>query len=83
MRFLEVACVRPILTPCFAHVPHSAQPHSHACHSGAPDFPELRVHSQSPLGLMKLAFHFGRVVMRFLEMACVRASLSPCFAQGP
>ena len=57
--------------------------HSHACHSGVRDFPELRVYFQSPLGLVKLGFHFGRVVMRFLEMACVRGRLLPGFAQGP
>ena len=55
--------------------------HSHACHSGAPDFPEVRVYSESPSALVKLGFHFGRVVMRFLEVACVRARLTPCFTQ--
>ena len=52
----------------------------HACHSGVRDFPELRVYSKTPLGLVNLGFHFGRVVMRILEVACVRASLTPCFA---
>ena len=53
---------------------------SHACHSGARDFLEVRVYSQTPLALVKLGFHFGRVVMRLLEVACVRARLTPCFA---
>ena len=73
MRFVEVACVSTSLTPCFAHVPHSQ-----ACHSGAADFPELRVYSRTPLGLVKLRFHFSRVLMRFVEVACVRTSLNPC-----
>ena len=59
MRFVEVACVRTSLTPFFAHVPHP-----HACHSGAPDFPEMRVYSQGALCLVNLAFRFGRVLMR-------------------
>ena len=56
---------------------------SHACHSGVPDFSELRVYSRTPLGLVNLGFHFGRVVMRFLELACVRARVTPCFAFVP
>ena len=55
---------------------------SDACHSGFPDFSELRVYSQTFLGLVNLGFYFGRVVMRFLEVACVRASLTPFFAHG-
>ena len=54
--------------------------HSHACRSDARDFPEVRVYSQTPSALVKLGFHFGRVVMRFLEVAFVRARLTPCFA---
>ena len=57
--------------------------HSHACHSGGREFPELCVHSRTPLDLVNLGFHFGRVVIRFHEVACVRASLTPCFAQVP
>ena len=53
---------------------------AHACHSGARDFPELRVYSRGPLGLVNLGFQFGRVVIRFLEVACVRASLTTCLA---
>ena len=53
---------------------------SRACHSGVRDIPELRVYSRVALGLVKLGFHFGRVVMRFLEVACVRARVAPCFA---
>ena len=57
--------------------------YSHACHTGARDFPEMRVYSQSPSALVKLGFHFGRVVMRFLEVACLRGRLTSCFAQVP
>ena len=57
--------------------------HSHACHSGAPDFPELRVNTRSPLGLVYLGFHFGCVLMRFLEVACVTKRLTPYFAPVP
>ena len=57
--------------------------HSHACHSSARAFPEVCVYSQTPSALVKLGFHFGHVVMRFLKVACVRASLTPYFAQGP
>ena len=73
MLFVEVACVSTSLSPCFAHVPHSQ-----ACYSGAADFPELRVYSRAPLGLVKLRFYFSRVLMRFVEVACVRTSLNPC-----
>ena len=37
---------------------------SHAYHSGARDFPELRVYSRSPFGLVKLGFYLG-------ALACV------------
>ena len=57
--------------------------HSHACHSSAPYFPELRVYSRRPFGLVRLGFHFGRVVMRFVEVACVSSSLTPCFSLVP
>ena len=56
---------------------------SHACHSGVRDFPELRVYSRTPLGLVNLEFHLDRVVMRFLEVACVRERLTPYFALAP
>ena len=55
--------------------------HLHACHSGAHDFPELRVYSRGPLGLVKLGFRFGCVGMRYVEVACVRTSLPHSFAQ--
>ena len=54
-------------------------PHSHACHSGARDFPELRVYSPTPLGLVHLRFHFGLVVIRFVEVASVSTRLIPFF----
>ena len=57
--------------------------HSHACHSGVPDFPELRVYFRRPLGLVNLGFHFGRVGLRFVEVACVSTSITPCFALVP
>ena len=50
---------------------------------GAGDFPELRVYSQDPLGVANLAFHFGRVGKRLVEVACVSTSLTPCCAQVP
>ena len=53
---------------------------SGACHYGGRDFPELCVYSRVPFGLVNLGFHFGRVVMRFPEVACVRAGLTPSFA---
>ena len=53
---------------------------SQACHSGARDFPELRLYSLNPSSLVNLGFHFGRVVMRFVEVACVSTRLTPCFA---
>ena len=56
---------------------------THACQSAARDFPELRVHSRGPLGIVNLGFLSGRVVMRFLEVACVRTSLHLCFALVP
>ena len=57
--------------------------HSHARHFGAPDFPEFRVYSQTSSALDNLGFHFGRVVMRLLYVAGVRARLIPCFARLP
>ena len=57
--------------------------HSHACHSGAPDIPELRVYFRDPSGLVNLGFYFGRIGMRYLEVACVSTSLTPWFAQVP
>ena len=49
---------------------------SHAWHSGVRYFPELRVYSRVPLGLVNLGLHFGRVIMRFLKVGCERASLA-------
>ena len=57
--------------------------HSHACHSSARDFPESRAYSRGPLGVVNLGFHFGRVGMSYGDMACVRTSLPPLFAQVP
>ena len=76
MRFVEVARVNTRLTPFFC-----AASHSHACHSGARDFPDWRVYSPTPtpLGLVQLRFHFGRVVMCFLEVARVSRRLTPFF----
>ena len=54
--------------------------HSHACHSSAPYFPELRAYSRGPLGLVNLGLHFGPVVMRFVEVAWVSTSLFPLCA---
>ena len=56
---------------------------SHACHSSARDLPELRIYTRSPLGLVNMAFHFGCVVMRFVEVTCVSTSPSPWFALVP
>ena len=53
---------------------------SRASHSGVRDFTELCVYSRVAPGLVNLGFHFGRVAMRFLQVACVRARLAPCFA---
>ena len=47
------------------------------------DFPELHVYSRGPVGLGNLGFYFGSVVMRFVEVACASASLTPCFAHVP
>ena len=71
---MEVACVSTKLTPFFRTASDS-----HACHSGARDFPELRVYSPTSLGLVHLGFHFGRVVRGFMEVACVRTRLTPFF----
>ena len=62
---------------------NSGQTESDACHSGVRSFPELRVYSRAPLRLVNLGFHFVRVVMRFLEVACVRGGLTPCFGHVP
>ena len=56
---------------------------SHAHHSGVHDSPELRVYSRLALGLANLGFHFGRVFMSFLEVACVRAGLTHWFVAVP
>ena len=53
---------------------------SHACHSGARDFPGLRVYSRGPQCLANLGFYFGRFVMLFVEVACVSTSLHPSLA---
>ena len=74
MCFVEVAGVSTWLTPFFCTASHS-----HACHSGARDFPELRVYSPIPLGLVHLGFHFGRVVMCFVKVARVSTRLTPFF----
>ena len=57
--------------------------YSNAWHSGARDFPELRVYSPGVLGLVNLRFRFGRVAMRYVEVACVSTSLHPWSAQVP
>ena len=51
--------------------------HSHACHSSGLDFPALGIYSSTPLGLGKLGFRFGSVLMRFVEVAGVSTSLTP------
>ena len=56
---------------------------SNACHSGARDFPELRVYFRGPLALVNLGFCLGLVGMRYVEVACVSRSLHPWFAQVP
>ena len=48
-----------------------------------PLFPGVGVYSRSPLGLVNLGFYFRGVVMRFLEVACLREGLTPCFAHVP
>ena len=35
------------------------------------------------MGLVNLGFRFRRVVMRYVEVACVSTSLHPWFAQVP
>ena len=74
MCFVQVARVSTRLTPFFCTASHS-----HACHSVARDFPELRVYSLIPLGLVHQEFHFGRVVMRFVKVAGVSKRLTPFF----
>ena len=72
------ACkAHPLLCTCGSN---AGVTDSHACHSGVRDFPELRVYSQVPLGLLKVELHFGRVLIRFLEVGYVRARLTLCFA---
>ena len=56
---------------------------SNECHSVFRDFPELRVYSRRPLDIVSLGFRFGRVGMRYVEVACVSTSVHPCFAQVP
>ena len=75
MCFVEVAGVSTRLTPssCTAS-------HSHACHSVARDIPELRVYCRGSLGLVHLGFHFGGVVMRFVEVAGVSTRLTAFFS---
>ena len=51
--------------------------HTHARHSATRDFPELRVYSRSPLGLVNLGLRFGRFGMRYLEVACVSLTIHP------
>ena len=72
------ACkAHPLLCTCGSN---AGGTNSHSYHSGVRDFPELHVYSRDSLGLVNLGFHFGSVVMRFVEVACVRARLTPCFA---
>ena len=47
---------------------------SHAWFSGARNFPEVRVHSRDSLALVNLAFHFGRVGIRYVEVALTHAT---------
>ena len=75
MRVVKVAWVSTRLTPIFCTVSNS-----HACHSGARHFPELRVYSPIPLGLVHLGFHFDRVVMRLVEVEGVSKRLTPFFS---
>ena len=75
MCFVKVAGVSTRLTRFFCTASHS-----HACHSVAPDFPQLRVYSPIPLRLRHLGFHFGCVVMRFVEVAGVSTRLTPFFS---
>ena len=72
------ACkARPLLCTCGFN---AGVTNSRASHSGVRDLWELRVYYRVPLGLVNVGFRFGHVVMRFLEVACVGASLAPCFA---
>ena len=75
MFFVEVARVSPKLTRFFCTASHSQ-----ACHFVARDFPEFRVSSPIPLGLVHLGFHFVRVVMRFVEVAGVSTRPTPFFS---
>ena len=57
--------------------------HSHACHTGARDFPRSRVYSRGPLRLENLGFQFERGGMRYRDVACLRTSLPRSFTQVP
>ena len=70
----------PLVCTCALHCSGT---HSHTCHSGAPNFPEFRVYSLGPFGLVNLGFHFGALGMRFVEVACVSTSLTPWLALVP
>ena len=61
----------------FTGAPECMGVQSHACHSGARDFPELRVYSRNSMGLVNLGFQLGRVGMPYVEVACVSTSLTP------
>ena len=54
LRLVEVAGVSTSRKPCLSLVRLSecGGSHSHACHSGALVFSELRVYSQTPMGLL-------------------------------
>ena len=82
MRSVEVAGVNTSFNPCIAQVPQSAlavtltqaTPASVTSRSCVP------IPKGSPLGLVILGLHFGRVVMRSVEVAGVSSRLTPCFS---
>ena len=75
MCFVEVAGVSRRLTPssCTAS-------HSHACHSVAVISRSCASIAEVPLALVHLGFHFGGVVMRFVEVAGVSTRLTAFFS---
>ena len=72
---VEVVRVSTRLTPSFC-----TPSHSHPCHSGARHFQEFESIPQLLwIYLVHLGFHFGCVVMRFLEVARVSTGLTLSF----
>ena len=79
MRYLEFAGVTTGLNPCVAQLPQSvpAVTLARATPGSVTSWSCVFIPKGRPLGLVSLGLHFGRVLMRYVEVAGVSSRLTP------